>query len=303
MDVMSLLGAMVLTALVAGGMLAGRWDSTERSSRAQLLSWPLGVALAFLVGALVFSGRPRWPIKENEDRLLAILLPLVAFTEAGAFFLKSWLAWTGRLILAFAATPILLAGTTYLKDWTVPQASLWLGGLASCLLLAWASLDLQMKHLPPRLVLVGLAGVAAGAGITLMFGGYATGGPLAIILGAALAATVLVSPGTLPICAWRAVASLGLIGLFAMLVSGHFLASLGLDHAVILFAAPLLAWALILPRIRKAAMLRLAVLVLEAIPVAGIVGLAWKRSEEPETRTSVNDTTDYSPADYEQFGK
>jgi len=300
----SLFGAVILTCLVVVSVLWCRWSDKVENGKVQLLAWPVGIGLAFLIGAAVYSGHPRWPLtSENEDRFLAILLPLAVMTEVVAFFLPGWVAWTGRLLISLSATPLLLLGTVYFQTWSGLQTTLWLGILATCLMLAWVSLDCQIRLLPPRTVLFGLAGVNAGAGIVLMIGGYATGGPLAMILGAALATTALVSPRTLPAKALAGAASIGLVGLFAILVSGHFLASLGLDHAAILFAAPVLAWVLILPRIRKAAMLRVAVLVLEALPVVGVVGLAWKRSEEPETRTSVNDTTDYSPADYEQFGK
>ena len=300
----SLFGAVILTCLVVVSVLWCRWSDKVENGKVQLLAWPVAIGLPFLIGAAIYSGHPRWPFtSENEDRFLAILLPLAVMTEVVAFFLPGWVAWTGRLLISLSATPLLLLGTVYFQTWSGLQTALWLGILADCLMLAWVSLDCQIRLLPPRTVLFGLAGVNAGAGIVLMIGGYATGGPLAMILGAALATTALVSPRTLPAKALAGAASIGLVGLFAILVSGHFLASLGLDHAAILFAAPVLAWVLILPRIRKAAMLRVAVLVLEALPVVGVVGLAWKRSEEPETRTSVNDTTDYSPADYEQFGK
>ncbi len=303
MDPLSLLGAAILTAVLIAGILAGRWrDSGEKNQRAQLLAWPLGVALAFLVGALVYSGHPRWPINENEDRFLAVLLPLVALTEAIALFLKPSLAWSGRLLVALAASPILLFKSEFFQTWSTPTW-LWLGGLPIGLMLAWVSLDLQVRHLPPRTVLLGLAGVNAGAGIVLMFAGYATGGPLGIILVAALVTTVLVTPRTVPTSVVSGVAGIGLVGLFALLVSGHFFAYLGLDHAAMLFAAPLLAWCLILPGIRKVAPLRLAVLILEAIPVLGAAGLAWHRSQQTELPRSVNNAADYSPSDYDQFGK
>jgi hypothetical protein len=298
---LSFYGGMVLTAVLVTTILAGRGRSAA-AFRFQLLAWPIGVGLAFFVGALAYSGRPRWPlIRENEDRFLALLLPLVTLVEALALFSKSWLAWPGRVLVALAAAPILLLGSVYFQTWTTAQTCLWLGALASCLMLAWVSLDLQVRHLPPRTVLLGLAGVNAGAGITLMFAGYATGGPLGIILAVALATTVLVTPRSVPAEALMGVAGIGLVGLFALLVSGHFFASLGLDHAVILFAAPLLAWVLVLPRMRRTVFLRLAVLVLEAIPVLGIMGLAWKRSEEPEPPRQVIDDGGYSPSDYEQF--
>jgi hypothetical protein len=108
----------------------------------------------------------------------------------------------------------------------------------------------------------------------------------------------------LPTRAISGAASIGLVGLFALLVSGHFFAELALVHAWILFAAPFLAWAVLFLRIRQTVLLRTAVLVLEALPVLGAAGLAWQRSEEPrEAPRPANNTGDYSPADYEQFGK
>jgi hypothetical protein len=294
------LGAVILTVVLTMAVLAGRRNETL--PRAQLLAWPAGVALAFFVGALVYSGHPRSVYAENEDRFLAILLPLVAGTESLALF-RPRLGWSCRLVLAGAASPILLLNSVYLQTWTISQVLLWLGGLGACLLLGWISLDRQIRHLPARTVLFGLAGVNAGAGVVLMIAGYATGGPLGIILGAALAVTALITPGNVSKPALAGAAGVGLVGLFALLVSGHFFASLGLDLAAVLFTAPLLAWVLVLPPVRKRVLLRLAVLVLEAIPVASVAGLAWRRSEEPEIRRPINnDETDYS-ADYEQFGK
>jgi hypothetical protein len=303
---LSLLGAVILTALLTASILAGRWQASEEpSGRRQLAAWPGGVALAFLVGAVVYSGHPRWPFTtENEDRFLGILLPLMALVEIGAIFLKPWLAWFGRLLVAGSAVPLLLWGSAYFQTWSTTLECLWLTGLPIFLMLAWVSLDLQIQHLPPRTVLFGLAGVNAGAGVVLLIAGYATGGPLGIILGMALATTVLVTPRTLPTRAVSGAASIGLVGLFALLVSGHFFAELALAHAAILFAAPFLAWVLVLPRIRKTVLLRTAVLALEALPVLGAAGLAWQHAEEPrEAPRPANNAADYSPADYEQFGK
>jgi hypothetical protein len=300
---LSFFGGLALTAVLVTAIVAGRGRSSN-SSRLQFVAWPIGLGLAFFVGAFVYSGRPRWPfIRENEDRLLAILIPLATLIEALALLTKPWLVWPGRLLVAVIATPVLLFGSSYFETWTAQQTWLWLGGLGSCLMLAGVSLDLQIRHLPPRTLLLALAGVNAGAGLTLMFAGYATGGPLGVILAAALATTVLVTPRSIPPEVLTGPAGIGLVGLFALLVSGHFFAALGLEHAAVLFAAPLLAWVLVFPRLQRTALLRLAALGLVAIPVLGVAGMAWKRSQEPEPPRQVIDDGGYSPSDYENFGK
>lgn len=296
----SFFGAVIVTALLVCAILFGRGQNS--ASRTQCLAWPLGVGLAFLVGAVVYSGHPRWPLQQNEDRFLACLIPLATLVETLGQFSKAWLVWPGRILVAVATVPILLYGSAYFETWTTPQTVIWVGGLAACLMIAWVSLDLQIRHLPPRTVLFGLAGVNAGAGIVVMLEGYASGGPLAMILAVALCTTAAVSPQTIPRSALSGAAGIGLVGLFALLVSGHFFASLGLDHAAILLAIPLLGWLLAWPRIQTKSLLRLAVLCLQALWVAGVVGLAYKRSEEPEPQPPVvNNADDYSPADLEQF--
>src|SRR5262249_49323504 len=144
----SLFGAVILTAVLVAAILIGRGQDNS-SARLQPLAWPLGLALAFFVGALVYSGHPHWPLyKENEDRFLAFLLPLAALVEGLALFVKPWLVWPGRLLVALAAGPILLYGSSYLQTWTTSQACLWLGCLAGSVMLAWVSLDLQIRYLP-----------------------------------------------------------------------------------------------------------------------------------------------------------
>src|SRR5262249_31592731 len=127
---LSFVGGVLLTAVLAAAIVAGRGHSNS-PFRFQFLAWPIGVGLAFFVGVLVYSGRPRWPfLKENEDRFLAVLIPLVTWLEALGLLSKPWFAWPGRLLVALVATPVLLFGSTYFEAWTPAQASLWFGGLA-----------------------------------------------------------------------------------------------------------------------------------------------------------------------------
>src|SRR5262249_996716 len=69
---------------------------------------------------------------------------------------------------------------------------------------------------------------------------------------------------------------LGLVGLFALLVAGHFFSDLTAVNAVLLFAAPLLCWAGELPGVRRGrSWLRTAVqLALVTVPLTLAVLLA-----------------------------
>src|SRR5262249_25973011 len=147
-------------------------------------------------------------------------------------------------------------GSSYLagsptQAWSPAQTAMILGSLAGAQAAAWILL-VQLAHRAPGIsTVVGLAMAVGGAPVTVIVSGYATGARAGRALSAALlggAAVVLVRPGPSgPI----APLGVGVVGLFSLLVIGRFFGDLRTDHALVLFAAPLLAWLPELPRLRR----------------------------------------------------
>ena len=143
-----------------------------------------------------------------------------------------------------------------------------------------------------------------GASVSIMLSAYLSGGqaglPLsAAVLGASLAAMVLPD-------ASRSEAPIGLavVGLSSLLIIGRFFGDLRTDHAVLLFAAPLLAWLPELPRLRRLppwgrGLLRV---VLVGLVVSGVFADAARRfigNSGPSARPGSNEP---SAEDYLNFG-
>jgi hypothetical protein len=211
----------------------------------------LGLGLAFFLGSVAVSRWPRWSPPEAQDRLLAVLGAVVLVEIVAAWrAAPRWLVWTLRLAVAAAVAPMLLSGTLYLADaagpgtrlWTPTQTVLWLGGLAGALAVVWALLALLARRASSRSLPLSLAVVSVGAAFSLMFSGYATGGPLLVPLAGALVGMAAVSLAwTLP-RADSAAVGVSVVMLFGLLVMGRFLAGLQILYAALLFFAPLLAW-------------------------------------------------------------
>src|SRR5206468_10182489 len=128
------------------------------------------------------------------------------------------------------------------RKWSDGQTALILGGLTAALLGVWGALDVLVRKGRGTSVCLAVAGTCAAAGATVMLSGYLTGGQLGVPLAGALAGATLVawiflSPGR-----ETGALAVGMIGLFALLVVGHFFGSLTTPHALLLFAAPLLCW-------------------------------------------------------------
>ena len=115
-----------LTNLVATGsaavaaslivLIAAR-KAPERSFRLSA-AWTLAVAIGFALGSYLIGVRPEWPPRDDQDRLLLVVVPAALVVEllAAAPRVPGWLAWLLRCVVAFAALPALLYGTVYLKD-------------------------------------------------------------------------------------------------------------------------------------------------------------------------------------------
>jgi hypothetical protein len=269
----------------------------------------LALGIGFYAGCWMIGPSLHWPPKEDRDRLLIVLFPAVLAVELEAAFARRGrpLVWLGRAAVVAGAARVLLHYSTYLSDlagpgsaeWTPVVAALILGGLAAALAVVWALLDLLMRRAPGRAVPLALAVTCAGAAGAIMLSGYASGGmlglPLAATLTGVVAGSLLLGRGA----DLRAALGPGIVGLFALLLSGHFFGELSVRHAVLLFLAPLLCWLPELPLVRRTwpmlrAVARVAVV---AVPVALVVVQAMQSfTKAPQPSAGSNEPTsdDYS---------
>jgi len=227
-------------------------------------------------------------------------------------FVPWWLALTLRLTVAAGAARVLLDHTTYITDlgvlgtpeWSPATAWLVLRGSEAALALVWAALIALAYRAPGRSLPLALGLTCAGAAVAIMLSGYTTGGQLGLPLAAALVGVTIASLALSGAPRVTGVLGVGLVGLFSLLVIGHFLANLTKTHAALLLAAPLLCWLPELPYIRRlrpwlVGLLRVA---LVAVPVVVVVVLAQKKFVE-DSRSSSPSPTEPSIQDYMDFGK
>jgi hypothetical protein len=225
------------------------------------VGWVVGVGAGYYLGCWMLEIRPRWPIREDLDRLLGLIIPAVLLVELLAAIprLPRWPIWALRIAVAGLGGRVLLHGSMYLSGpagpgssaWTAPQAWLILGSIAAAEVATWVLLGMLARRPAGASLPIALAFTVGGASMTVMLSAYLSGGqaglPLsAALLGAGVAA--LFWPD-----ASRSVAPIGVavVGLSSLLVIGRFFGELRTDHAVLLLAAPLLAWVPELPRLRR----------------------------------------------------
>jgi hypothetical protein len=276
--------------------------------------WVLGLGVGFFVGAWVLGNRPHWPLREDQDRLLGLVLPAVVIVELLAAFprVPRWLTWPLRAAVVLGVAPVLVYGSTYLSDqngpgtaeWSTVQAALILGGLAAFLATVCSLLALLSSRAPGASPAVCLAITSAAAAVTVMLSGYATGGQDGLPLGAALAGAAL----TVSVLKWssrgRLPLGVAVVGLYSLLVIGRFFGELSSAHAILLFAGPLLAWLPELPVLRRLPRWarNLARVLLVALLVSAIlIAVGRKFLEDSPSRDSESEgpTAD----DYMNYGR
>jgi hypothetical protein len=308
-----ILEALAAAAVVAGllvAVLAIPW----RSPRPALatVGWVIGVGGAFYLGCRLLGLWPRWPPRDAEDRLLVLVLPAVLLVEllVALVPMRHWLAYVLRLTIAAAAAPVLLYNTTYLggtdtPEWSSSQAALILGRLAVALAAVWGLLDLLVRVAPGRSVPVALAVVCGAAGVAVMLSGDLTGGLLGLPLAASLAGAATASLVARGAPGVSGALGVGVVGLFSLLVIGHFFVELTTTHAVLLGLTPLLCWLPELPYVRKVPLwLRgLARLAVVAAPLGIIVVQAQQRFAENSGSSTAPAADEPTVEDYMNFGK
>ena len=186
--------------------ICGRPWRTARRSWSDA-GWIVAIGVGFLLGCWILGNRPRWPFREDQDRLLGLVIPATIVVELLTVWpkLSRWVTGPLRLAVVAGAAPVLLYGSSYLTDVAGPGTREWspsgtwliLGGLALALGAVWALLSLLSRRAPGLSHPVSLAIAGAGAGLAVMLSGYATGGQDGLPLAAALigaSASALVLP-------------------------------------------------------------------------------------------------------------
>jgi hypothetical protein len=314
---------LLLQALSAAAILAAAlvlvlgWPSRRRWLILASAAAVLGVGSGYYVGIWLLGVRPHWPPREDQDRLLFLLFPVVLIVEVVAVFAGRfrWLAWLPRVAIAALAARILLDNSTYLTDlsgpgtreWSPTESVLILSILAVALAGVWALLALLMRRAPNRSAPLAVAVVCAGAAVAVMLSGYATGGPPALalaaaIVGATVASFALPHPPNL-----TGVLGLGIVGLFALVVVGRFFGSLTTANAAALLFAPLLCWLPELPYLRNAwawvrALVRVVVVAAPAMAVLAILVLTQQKPPQDADNPSPG-SPQPTRDDYLNFGK
>jgi hypothetical protein len=314
-DPMVILGAMAVAALTAAGLvLLGGWPRAAPSPVLAVIGRVLGAGLGFFAGSRMLGPKLHWPPQEDLDRFLLILIPALLGVELAVASIlrgKLWLPWLPRLVLAAAAAPVLLYQSTFITnlgpgtpEWTPAQAALILGGLTAALAVVWLSLALVARKTPGRSVPLAVALTCAGAAVTIMLSGYASGGQIGLPLAAALAGATLASLALSAPFEGDGLLGLGVVGLFGLLVIGYFFGQLAFGHAVLLLFGLLFCWLPELPYLRRLrprlrGFLRV---VFVGVPVILAVGLAQQKFVADSSRTSPG-SSEPSIQDYMNYGK
>ena len=231
-------------------------------------SWRRGACWSWAIGAGVVAANsavdqwPNWPPFEDRARFLTLVVPFTLVIETLAATMRSdGAAWIVRLGLTAVVAPILLYNSVYLADlnglnsaeWSPFQATIVLCGLAAILTLVWAMLDqLQSRTSTPAVLWV-LVLDALATGVMVMLSGYYRGGLLGLSLAGAIAGATLASYISQPQPSTNGGLGMSVIGIFAVVVVGRFFGNLSTGLAACLLCAPLLAWTVELPRLRKLA--------------------------------------------------
>ena len=314
-DPIRILEAMGLAALVAGSFVFGLGRPWRAPNAARMrIGGVLGLAAGIIVGCWQMDAPPTWPPREDHDRLLLLLLPLVTAVEIviAVIARPRWLPWLLRLIVAAAAAPILLWGSSYITDltgprsreWTIAQAVLIFTSLAVLLAIVWWAMWLLTKRSACRSVPVMLALISAGAAVTILLSGYASAGQSGLNLPATLVGVIVASLVIRGTPQMNGVVGVGVVVLFGLLIEGRFFGHLSTTYALLLTGAPLLAWCAEVPGLRRKSLLaqRFVRVILPMIPVTVALVLAQRQFVADSGQASVP-LSEPSADDYLNFGK
>ena len=257
-DIVLLAKAVLVGALIgAVVMRLAAWGTPHPWRQSACWSWAIGAGVLAASGAA--DQWPHWPPLEDRARFLTLLVPLTLVVETLAATMPSGgVAWIMRLGLTAVVAPILLHNTIYLTDlngrnsaeWSPSRASIVLCGLAALLALMWTMLSWLQSRTSTAAVLWVLVLDAWATAAVVMLSGYYRGGLLGLGLAGALAGASLASYITRSQSSTSGSLGMSVIGIFAVVLVGRFFGTLSNGLAACLLLAPLLAWAVELPRLR-----------------------------------------------------
>lgn len=261
LDLVLLAKAVLIGGLIAAAVMSlTTWGAPSPWRHSVCWSWAVGAGVLAASGAT--DPWPLWPVLEDRARFLTLLVPLTLMVETLAATTRSGsVAWIARLGLAAVVTPILLHNSVYLADlngpdsaeWSPLQASIVLCGLTTLLALVWAMLCGLQSRTSTRSVLWLLVLDALATAITVMLSGYYRGGLLGLCVAGAISGATLASYIVRPQSPTSGSLGMSVIGIFAVVIMGRFFGTLSNGLAACLLLAPLLAWTVELPRLRKLA--------------------------------------------------
>jgi len=267
----------------------------------------LAVVIAVYAGLGILDLLPHLPPREALDRLLLIVLPAAVVAEVLAAA-SGRIGWAARGVVAASVTPVLLWGSVYTTDLSGPGSRAWSPAmswmiyavLGAVLMAAWMLMNRLGSRAGERVTVVSVAGTTLGVGVVIMLSGYATGGQVAVPLAGGLAGVALGSAAWRSNSAGESAAGVGLVSLFALLVIGRLFAGLTNLNAALLFAAPLLGWAVqpIRSRPRLRAGLRLGLAALSVV-----IALVLAQQKFASDYRQPGSATEGSVDDYMSFGK
>jgi len=247
---------MVLKALavaVFASALVGAVGGRLSKGRPSGWAWSLAIGAGSYLGLAILEIRPRWPMREDQHRLLGLVLPAILLIEAVGSAIRPprWLVVMERLAASLAVAPVILYGSIYVADLAGPGSAEWspamrwliFAGLGLALFGVWSGMVwIERRSSFGVGTPLTLAMTIAGAGPTVMLSGYASGGLIGLVLAGAIvgaAATAAWASGDARGAA--AGVGVGVVGLFSMLAIGFFFGRLRADAAIVLFLSPLAA--------------------------------------------------------------
>jgi hypothetical protein len=313
-DTLLLAKAMGVSAILSASVL---WMFTRAWKAATAARTGAGgvvaVGVGFIVGCWLLGVVPHWPLRQDQDRLLAVVFPSVLAVELVAVLpaVPRWVIWPLRILIVAGTGRVLLHGSSYVTDtsgpytseWSSGQAGLILGSLAGLQATVWALLALLVRRAPGLSHTICLAGTNAGAGVVIMLSGYATGGQIGFPLAASLigiACTSMQLPGKVQ---GTGILGPAVVGLASLLTMGRFFGELTTAHFLLLLCAPLLGWMpeLLGPQRAWRCFQGLIRAVLVNVLVFGVVLHAHKRFEAASDPSARSSTQEPSLQDYLDF--
>src|SRR3569623_954478 len=177
-----LLSALAVAAVVAFAdpVAIGRMLRTRRDLGLALGS-PIGFVCGVALGLMLLGVRCHWPPREDQDRLLLVLLPLAVLTDiVGALPRLRPLALVLRAVACAACGPVILWGSIHVSDaagpgsrlLSMPMIILLAAAAAALMASAWRLLLHAQPALPRPAIGIALALTLAAASSATLHSGY-----------------------------------------------------------------------------------------------------------------------------------